>query len=88
MNLDYELGMTFKGEFYPIKINESSTEIFSTDPPHVGHVQKTTKVSFTEYSDGQLIILSIRWGNHILDVKKIGDIPQHVLQEIMKRKSL
>ncbi|MGO0260163.1 hypothetical protein ACTL7R_12310 [Priestia aryabhattai] len=87
MDEDYKLGVTIKGEFYPIKINESPTEIFSTAPPYVGHAQQTKKVSFTEYSDGQLVILSERWGNHVQDIKKIGEIPDHLLKEIMKKKT-
>ncbi|PFK46724.1 hypothetical protein COJ23_22230 [Priestia megaterium] len=85
MDEDYQLGVTIKGEFYSVKINESPIEISSTDPPYVGHTQETIKVSFTEYSDGQLIILSERWGNHVQDIKKVGEIPNHLLKEIMKK---
>ena len=85
MDEDYKIGVTIKGEFHPIKINESPTEIFSTDPPYVGHTQQTRKVSFTEYSDGQLVILLERWGNYVQEIKKVGEIPDNLLNEIIKK---
>ncbi|HDR7713110.1 hypothetical protein PDN41_27495 [Bacillus cereus] len=87
MKNDFELGVTIEGEFHPISIKESPKEIFKMDPPWVGYPQENRKVSFTEYSDGQLVSVSNTWENQVqeIEIKKVGEISHHLLQEIMKK---
>ncbi|ARJ25312.1 hypothetical protein B7492_29895 (plasmid) [Bacillus mycoides] len=89
MENSFELGVTIKGEFHPVSIKKSPKEIFKMDPPWVGYPQENRKVSFTEYSNGQLVIVSNKWENQVqeIEIKKVGEISHHLLQEIMKKEA-
>lgn len=82
MNLDYKFGIIIKGDFHDIQISETPTEILDTDPPYVGFPQQSRKVSFSQYSNGQLVIVSKGW--KVQETKKVGEISDYLLQEIMK----
>lgn len=83
MNLDYKFGVIIDGNFHHIQINEAITEFVDIDPPYVGHLQQSRKVSFSQYSNGQLVIVSKGW--KVQETKKVGEIPDYLLQEIMKK---
>lgn len=84
MDLDYKFGVIIKGNFHHIQISEAITEFVDTDPPYVGHLQQSRKVSFSQFSNGQLVIVSKRW--KVQEIKKVGEIPDYLLQEIMKKR--
>ncbi|MGN7192860.1 hypothetical protein ACTHS9_01665 [Bacillus mycoides] len=84
MDLDYKCGLIIKGEFHNIEIEQLSTRILEIDPPWVGHLQQSREISFDEYKNGEMVVISKKWG--IEEVKKVGEIPENLLQEIMKKK--
>ncbi|WP_338709092.1 hypothetical protein [Paenibacillus amylolyticus] len=72
-----ECGVIIKGEFHRILIHQLPTDIIEQDYPWVGHERRSTKVSFSEYGDGQLISFTKEW--KIGEINKIGVLPNECI---------
>ncbi|WP_408895323.1 hypothetical protein [Paenibacillus taichungensis] len=72
-----ECGVIIKAEFHRISIHPLPTDIIEQDYPWVGHERRSTKVSFSEYGEGQLISFTKEW--KIGEINKIGVLPNECI---------
>lgn len=76
-----ECGVIIKGEFHRISISSRPTDIIEKDPPWVGHSIRSTKVSFNEYKDGELISFMKQW--RVGEINKLGEIPINFIDQAL-----
>ncbi|PKQ89388.1 hypothetical protein CXK86_20280 [Paenibacillus sp. BGI2013] len=77
-----ECGVIIKGEFHRISIHPLPTDIIEQDYPWVGHERRSTKVSFSNYEEGQLISFTKEW--KIGEINKIGVLPNECITSSIK----